>query len=63
MEAAIAARQEAEARAAHLEDRLKQAATPTGPGGVTHGNIAAIAKVRKDGFCVDGRTGCERDVS
>ncbi|KPJ18420.1 Protein diaphanous [Papilio machaon] len=35
---------EAEARAAHLEDRLKQAATPTGPGGVSQGNIAAIAK-------------------
>ncbi|KAL0858771.1 hypothetical protein ABMA27_011242 [Loxostege sticticalis] len=45
LEAAIAARQEAEARALHLEDRLKQAASPTGPGGVTHGNIAAIAKV------------------
>ncbi|XP_045538396.1 protein diaphanous isoform X1 [Papilio machaon] len=44
LEAAIAARQEAEARAAHLEDRLKQAATPTGPGGVSQGNIAAIAK-------------------
>ncbi|XP_068622352.1 protein diaphanous isoform X4 [Battus philenor] len=45
LEAAIAARQEAEARAAHLEDRLKQASTPTGPGGVSQGNIAAIAKV------------------
>ncbi|XP_028158633.1 protein diaphanous [Ostrinia furnacalis] len=45
LEAAIAARQEAEARALHLEDRLKQAASPTGPGGVTQGNIAAIAKV------------------
>lgn len=45
LEAAIAARQEAEARAAHLEDRLKQTSTPTGPGGVTQGNIAAIAKV------------------
>ncbi|XP_045770390.1 protein diaphanous isoform X2 [Maniola jurtina] len=44
LEAAIAARQEAEARAAHLEDRLKQASAPTGPGGVTQGNIAAIAK-------------------
>ncbi|XP_039752772.1 protein diaphanous isoform X2 [Pararge aegeria] len=44
LEAAISARQEAEARAAHLEDRLKQASTPTGPGGVTQGNIAAIAK-------------------
>ncbi|CAH0712919.1 unnamed protein product, partial [Brenthis ino] len=45
LEAAIAARQEAEARAAHLEDRLKQASAPSGPGGVTQGNIAAIAKV------------------
>ncbi|CAG4949456.1 unnamed protein product [Parnassius apollo] len=44
LEAAIAARQEAEARAAHLEDRLKQASAPTGPGGVSQGNIAAIAK-------------------
>ncbi|KAI5640434.1 formin-like domain-containing protein [Phthorimaea operculella] len=45
LEAAIAARQEAEARAAHLEDRLKQAASgPSGPGGVSQGNIAAIAK-------------------
>ncbi|KAJ8707669.1 hypothetical protein PYW07_011346 [Mythimna separata] len=44
LEAAIAARQEAEARAAHLEERLKSSATATGPGGVTHGNIAAIAK-------------------
>ncbi|KAL4711204.1 hypothetical protein ACJJTC_019045 [Scirpophaga incertulas] len=44
LEAAIAARQEAEARAAHLEDRLKSASSPTGPGGVSHGNIAAIAK-------------------
>ncbi|RVE54425.1 hypothetical protein evm_000910 [Chilo suppressalis] len=44
LEAAIAARQEAEARAAHLEERLKQSASPAGPGGVTHGNIAAIAK-------------------
>ncbi|XP_013143606.1 PREDICTED: protein diaphanous isoform X2 [Papilio polytes] len=44
LEAAIAARQEAEARAAHLEERLKQAAAPTGPGGVSQGNIAAIAK-------------------
>lgn len=44
LEAAIAARQEAEARAAHLEERLK-AAPNTGPGGVTHNNIAAIAKV------------------
>ncbi|XP_026739587.1 protein diaphanous isoform X3 [Trichoplusia ni] len=41
LEAAIAARQEAEARAAHLEERLRGAAP--GPG-LTHGNIAAIAK-------------------
>ncbi|XP_030041077.2 protein diaphanous isoform X4 [Manduca sexta] len=45
LEAAIAARQEAEARAAHLEERMKSAASPTGPGGVTHANIDAIAKV------------------
>ncbi|XP_061381447.1 protein diaphanous isoform X8 [Danaus plexippus] len=43
LEAAIAARQEAEARVAHLEQRLKTA-PPSGPGGVTQGNIAAIAK-------------------
>ncbi|XP_063545456.1 protein diaphanous isoform X1 [Cydia strobilella] len=42
LEAAIAARQEAEARAEHLEQRLK--GSPNGPGGVTQGNIAAIAK-------------------
>nr|XP_049707146.1 protein diaphanous isoform X5 [Helicoverpa armigera] len=44
LEAAIAARQEAEARAAHLEERLK-AGQAVGPAGLTHGNIAAIAKV------------------
>lgn len=49
LEAAIAARQEAEARVAHLEERMKQAATgPTGPGGVSPSNIAAIAKVSFD---------------
>ncbi|XP_049883690.1 protein diaphanous isoform X2 [Pectinophora gossypiella] len=40
LEAAIAARQEAEARAAHLEGRLKQAPAA----GLSHSNIAAIAK-------------------
>ncbi|XP_062531372.1 protein diaphanous isoform X2 [Bombyx mori] len=44
LEAAIAARQEAEARAAHLEERLKSTASPTAPGGLSQGNIAAIAK-------------------
>ncbi|KAJ0182931.1 hypothetical protein K1T71_000907 [Dendrolimus kikuchii] len=43
LEAAIAARQEAEARAAHLEERIKSN-PPAGPAGVTQGNIAAIAK-------------------
>lgn len=43
LEAAIAARQEAEARAAHLEQKLN--ASPNAASGVTHGNIAAIAKV------------------
>ncbi|KAI8433337.1 hypothetical protein MSG28_015382 [Choristoneura fumiferana] len=42
LEAAIAARQEAEARAAHLEQKLN--ASPNAASGVTHGNIAAIAK-------------------
>ncbi|XP_041971142.1 protein diaphanous isoform X2 [Aricia agestis] len=45
LEAAIAARQEAEARAAHLEERLRGAAQPSGPGGVSPGKIAAIAQV------------------
>lgn len=44
LEAAISARQEAEARAAHLEERLKSGAAPA-PAGLTHGSIAAIAKV------------------
>lgn len=44
LEAAIAARQEAEARAAHLEERLKAGGGPSAPGGVTQGSIAAIAK-------------------
>ena len=41
MEAATAARQEAEARLAHLEEKARG----TAPGGVSHANIAAIAKV------------------
>ncbi|XP_045508726.1 protein diaphanous isoform X2 [Colias croceus] len=44
LEAAIAARQEAEARVTHLEERMKSISTPSGPGGVSQGNIAAIAK-------------------
>jgi hypothetical protein len=43
LEAAIAARHEAEAKAAALEDRLKAAP----PSNLSHGNIAAIAKVIK----------------
>ncbi|CAB3233745.1 unnamed protein product [Arctia plantaginis] len=43
LEAAISARQEAEARAARLEERLKSGAAPA-PAGLTHGTIAAIAK-------------------
>lgn len=45
LEAAIAARQEAEAKAAHLEERLK--ASPAGPGGVLASNNPIIKSVRK----------------
>lgn len=44
LESAIAARQEAEAKVAHLEERLQQGGVAVGPGGVSQGNIAAIAK-------------------
>ncbi|XP_047513253.1 protein diaphanous isoform X7 [Pieris napi] len=44
LEVAISARQEAEARVTHLEERMKSISTPSGPGGVSQGNIAAIAK-------------------
>ncbi|KOB72167.1 putative diaphanous, partial [Operophtera brumata] len=46
LEIAIAARQEAEAKTAHLEERLKN--TASGPSGVSQSSIAEIAKPQPD---------------